>query len=454
MSFHGSRRYCLRHKVLSKGIEVEKVKIEAIEKLPPLISIRRVCSFLGHAVFYRRFIKDFSKVANLMGKLLEKDVKLVFNEACLKAFDELKKRLVSALIIIAPDWSLPFILMFDASDFAVGAVLEFDIEILDRKSTENQVADHLSRLEDREHVDEEVVIRETFPDEQLFALYCQRTRNISTRHEMPLKGILEIEIFDVWGIDFMGPFIPSKGNKYILVVVDYASKWVEVVALLTNDASVVAIFLKKNIFTRFGTPRAIISYQDTHFCNRLFDKLLLKYGVKHKLDDAMWAYRTTNKTPTGTFPYKLVFGKECHLPVELEHRAYWVIKKLNLDMVQAGKNRLLQLHELDEFRYHAYENAKMYKERTKRLHDKRIQLHEFEPRQLALLYNSRVKVFGGKLKSKWSGPFQIVRVTVNGAVELKPLNSDESFLVNGQRVKHYFGEVIDWEKTSVELEEA
>ncbi|XP_060183258.1 uncharacterized protein LOC132613236 [Lycium barbarum] len=113
----------LGHKISSEGIEVHKVKIEAIEKLPPPVSVWGVRSFLGHVGFYRRFIKYFSKVANPMCKLLEKDVKFVFNKACLTTFDELKKRLVSAPIIIAPDWSLSFILMCDASDFAMGAVL-------------------------------------------------------------------------------------------------------------------------------------------------------------------------------------------------------------------------------------------------------------------------------------------------------------------------------------------
>ena len=111
---------------------------------------------------------------------------------------------------------------------------------------------------------------------------CQRTGNISRKHEMPLTNILVCEIFDVWGIDFMGHFPSSYGNKYILVAVDYVSKWVEASALPTNDARIVCKFLKKN-FTRFGTPRAIISDRGTHFCNAQFEKLLAKYGVTYRL---------------------------------------------------------------------------------------------------------------------------------------------------------------------------
>ncbi|XP_060190729.1 uncharacterized protein LOC132620007 [Lycium barbarum] len=122
-------------------------------------------------------------------------------------------------------------------------------------------------------------------------------------------------------------------------------------------------------------------------------------------------------------------------------------------MVQAGEKRLLQLPELEEFRYHVYEIAKMYKERTKRIHDRRIQSRDFEPRQLVFLYNSRLKIFGGKFKSKWFGPFEVVRVTAHGAVELKRPNSDETFLVNGQRVKHYYGETTDRARTTIDLKE-
>ncbi|XP_059315734.1 uncharacterized protein LOC132066439 [Lycium ferocissimum] len=130
------------------------------------------------------------------------------------------------------------------------------------------------------------------------------------------------------------------------------------------------------------------------------------------------------------------------------------MKKLNLDTVKAGEKQLLQLHELDEFRYHVYENEKMYKERMEIMHDNRIRPREFDPKQLVLLYNSRLKLFGGKLKSKWSGPFEVVRVTAHGTVELKKPNSDETFLVNGQIVKHYYGEATKRVRTSIDLEEA
>ncbi|GKB42532.1 reverse transcriptase domain-containing protein [Tanacetum coccineum] len=114
---------------------------------------------------------------------------------------------------------------------------------------------------------------------------CQRQGKISQRDEMPQNAIQVCEIFDVWGIDFMGPFPSSRGNKYILVAVDYLSKWVEAKALPTNDARVVVKFLK-SLFARFGTPRAIISDRGTHFCNDQFAKVMSKYGVTHRLATA------------------------------------------------------------------------------------------------------------------------------------------------------------------------
>ncbi|XP_013607944.1 PREDICTED: uncharacterized protein LOC106314650 [Brassica oleracea var. oleracea] len=177
----------------------------------------------------------------------------------------------------------------------------------------------------------------------------------------------------------MGPFPSSFGNKYILVAVDYVFKWVEAIASPTNDARVVTKMFKSIIFPRFGVPRVVISDGGSHFINKLLEGLLKKNGVKHKvatpyqprqveisnreiksilekivgitrkdwsnkLDDALWTYRTAYKTPLGTTTFNLVYGKACHLPVELEYKALWAIKLLNFDiknlLVLVSKSKL------------------------------------------------------------------------------------------------------------------
>nr|GEU74343.1 reverse transcriptase domain-containing protein [Tanacetum cinerariifolium] len=275
--------------------------------------------------------------------------------------------------------------------------------------------------------------------------------------------------------DFMGLFPSLRGNMNILVVVDYLSKWVEAKALPTNDARVVVKFLK-SIFARFETPRAIISDRGTYFCNDKFSKVMCKYGVTHrlatayhpqtsrqvevsnhglkrilkrtvgencaswseKLEDALWAFRTAYKTSLGFTTYKLVYGKSCHLPIELENKVYWALKHANFDLKTVGNHWKLQLDELNELHDQAYENSLIYKEKTKKLHDSKIKNRIFNVGDRVLLFNSRLKIFSGKHKTHWSGSFTVTRVFPYRTVELSLLEGP-NFKVNGHRVKHYFG---------------
>nr|GEU70438.1 reverse transcriptase domain-containing protein [Tanacetum cinerariifolium] len=529
----------LGHKVLKLGIEVDREKVDVIAKLPHPTTVK----------------------ARPMTHLFEKETPFMFSKECVDAFKTLKKKLTEALILVVPDWNLPFELMCDASDFTIGAILgqrkmkhfqpihyarkimteaqihytttekemlvvvyefekfrpyrvlsksivymdhlalkyflnkqdvkprlllwvlllqEFDIIILDKKGSENLAADHLSRLKNpHKEVLENKDTNENFlletlgslssdstpwfadianfhagnfikkgltsqqkkkffkdvkhyfwDDPYLFRIYADQIIHryvhgqeaidiLKACHEGPTGGhhganLTAKKVFDV---GFFWPLIYRDAHDMIkscdscqgqgkfskkdempqnsIQVCEIFDVWAK--ALPTNDARVVVKFLK-SFFSRFGIPRAIISDCGTHFCNDQFTRVMIKKdgwgncaSWSDKLDDALWAFRTAFKTPIGCTPYKM-----------------------------------------------AYENSMIYKDRTKKLHDSKIKNNIFNVGNQVLLFHSRLKIFLGKLKTRWSSPFTITQVFLYGTVELSQPNGP-NFKVNGHRVKHYFG---------------
>ncbi|GKA42641.1 reverse transcriptase domain-containing protein [Tanacetum coccineum] len=289
---------------------------------------------------------------------------------------------------------------------------------------------------------------------------CQISGNISSRNKMPQNNIQVCEVFDVWGLDFMGPFSQSRGNKYILVAVDYVSKWVKAQALPMNDARVVVKFLRQ-LFARYGvTHKLSIAYHpqsngQTEVTNRAIKRILERsvgYNPKdwsEKLNDALWAFRTAYKTPIGCTPFRLVYGKPCHLPIEIEHKAHWALKQCNINLTLTSESRLMQLNELAELRDGSYANTRIYKEWTKKWHDSRLHGDkDFKVGDKVLLYNYCLKMYPRKLKLKWSDPNIVKMVYPYGAVEIIDKNGF-NFKVNGQRLKKYYEGDIDKEDDEV-----
>nr|GEU99672.1 putative ribonuclease H-like domain-containing protein [Tanacetum cinerariifolium] len=446
----------LSHKISNNGIEVDKAKVDVISKLP--------------------------------------------HPTTVKAFQSLKKKLTEAPILVAPDCDLPFELMCDASDFAIGAVLgqhktKHFQPIHYASKTMTDVQAHYTTTEKELIAVVDVVLTKEQILQRRKALLWDDPFLFKICADQVIRWCVHgQEAVDTLKASYNGPTEGHHGPNYIAKkVFDFGFYW----PTIYHDAHDLVkscdacqhqgkisqrdeCLKSPSKFARFLTYGASISwgrsclYEGTSIYSwpsityrnglkrrrsppttpELF--VMLKYGVTYrlatayhpqisgqvevsnrglkrilertvgenraswldKLDDVLWAFRTTFKTPIGCTLYKLVYGKACHLPIELEHKAYRALRHANFDLLTTGDHWKVQLNELNKLRDQVYKTSLIYKDKTEKIHDSKIKDRIFNVGDRVLLFNSRLKIFSSKLKTRWTGPFTVTQVFSYGTVEL------------------------------------
>ncbi|KAJ8751344.1 hypothetical protein K2173_016533 [Erythroxylum novogranatense] len=323
-----------------------------------------------------------------MSNLLQKDMPFEFNEDCKKAFDILKEKLVIAPIIKPPDWNLPFELMCDASNYAVGAVLG------QRVGRDPHVIYYASKTLD------------------------SAQQNFSTTEKEMFAVVFALEKFRSY---LLGTKAANTSGDDMVVTEEFPDEQLFTVTSTWPCRNPWYADLV-NFITQNGYPAGITSTQ----CHKL------KNDAKYYIWDDPYLW----KMCSDQIVRRLVYDKACHLPVEVEHRAFWVVKQCNMNFDAAGQQRKLQIQELK--RNHAFDNAVTYKVKTKAFHDKQLAEKKFKVGQKVLLFNLILKLFAGKLRSKWIGPFVVTKIYPYGAVDIQSMETGKIFKVNGHRLKPFY----------------